>query len=312
MNRMVYVLPETVGSAIIELFGVAATVAIIVGYFTRNPTIDKYVHMILQRTKVLDLVSTDSDADPQSELLGVRVSRVFTYGLVLYIAWLLFGAAIVFLDAFLIEVTNSCDPSASRANCFLNTGFFNISAFFDKPIDCNNLRDVPDNTTFICYRYTLNLGVAAGTAGAYFATGMMFMKLFAACYVHKHSPKYLNIIKHSHMWSGTILITIAAAVVHAVPQLRHILTEGSLIALLHYIHMLISQVILHVLFMLPIYQKTDNEHTNKKASDYHGKTGTGKKPAATPSRGIQMTTLPHEQSTKSQEYGHDHPTRKRN
>ena len=290
----------------------AATVAVILGCFTRNHTIDKYVHMILQRTQVLDLVSTDSEAEPPSELHGVRVSRVFTHGLVLYITWLLFGAAIVFLDVFLIEATNSCDPSASRANCFMNTGFFNISAFFDKAIDCNNLRDVPDNTTYICYRYTLNLGVAAGTAGAYFATGMMFMKLFAAFYVHQRPPKYHKIIKHSHMWSGTILIIAAAAVVHAVPQLRQILTEGSLICLLHFIHMLISQVILHVLFMLPVYQKTDNKHTNKKASDYQGKTGTGKKPAATPSTDIPMTTLPHEQSTKSQEYGHDHPTRKRN
>ena len=40
MNRMVYVLPETVGTAIIELFGVAATVAVILGCFKRNPTID--------------------------------------------------------------------------------------------------------------------------------------------------------------------------------------------------------------------------------------------------------------------------------
>ena len=102
-----------------------------------------HVHMILQRTKVLEPGSTDSDADPQSELLGVRVSRVFIYGLVLYITWLLFGAAVVFLDEFLIEVTNSCDPHTSIAHCFLNTGFFNISAFFDKPIDCNNLSDVP-------------------------------------------------------------------------------------------------------------------------------------------------------------------------
>ena len=89
MNRMVYIVPETVGLAIIELFWMATTVAVVSGCFSnvqRNyPKIDKYVHKILQRTKVLEPGSTDSDAEPQSELHGVRVSRVFTYGLVLYI-----------------------------------------------------------------------------------------------------------------------------------------------------------------------------------------------------------------------------------
>ena len=108
----------------------------------------------------------------------------------------------------------------------------------------------------------INLGVAAGTAGAYFATGMMCMKLFVVCYVHQHPPKYLNTIKNS-FWYKSIL---AAVVVHAVPQLRQILTEGSLIALLH---LLISQILLYALFILPVYKETD---INKKAHDY--KTGT--------------------------------------
>ena len=313
MNRMVYVLPETVGTAIIELFGVAATVAVILGCFIRNPTIDKYVHMILQRTNVLNPVSTDSDADPRSELYGVRVSRLFIYGLVLYITWVLFGAAIVFLDVFLIEVSNSCDPSASRANCFLNTGFFNISALYDKQLDCSNLNNLPDNTTYICYRYTLNLGVAFGTAGGYFGTGMLLLNLIAVLYVHQHPRKYCNIIKILHMCSGIILCILTAVVVHAVPQLRHILTEGSLIALLHFIHLVISQILVHVLFMLPV-----SNIKSKKAYDY--KTGTENAPGATQSTDIPMTTLPHESQeessvsvryAKSQERGHDQPIHKR-
>ena len=158
MNRMVYIVPETVGIAIIELFWMATTVAVVSGCFSnvqRNyPKIDKYVHMILQRTKVLEPGSTDCDAKPRFELHSVRVSRVFIYGLALYITWLLFGAVIVFLDEFLIEVTNSCDPHATRADCFLNAGFFNIPAFYDEPIDCN-LLNLPDNATFICYQCTL-------------------------------------------------------------------------------------------------------------------------------------------------------------
>ena len=71
------------------------------------------------------------------------------YYLVWYIIWILFGAAIVFLDVFLIDITNSCDPFASRANCFLNTRFHNTSAFYDEPIDCNNLDNLPDNATGI-------------------------------------------------------------------------------------------------------------------------------------------------------------------
>ena len=121
MNRMVYVVPEMLGIAIIDLLLVLATVAVISGCFCnvqhKHTKMDKYVHMVLQWTKVLSKDSTDSDDEPG--LHGVRVSRKFIYCLPLYITWLLFGAAIVFLDIFLIDITNSCDPSA---NCFLNTG----------------------------------------------------------------------------------------------------------------------------------------------------------------------------------------------
>ena len=186
MNRMVYIVPETVGIAIIELFWVATTVAVVSGCFSnvqRNyPKIDKYVHKILQRTKFWSL-------GPQTVMLNLNLNFMVLWfqgcsftASQLYITWLLFGAAIVFLDEFLIEVTNSCDPHAARADCFLNTGFFNIPAFYDEPINCN-LLNLPDNATFICYQYTLKLGEALGTAGAFFATGMMFMKLIAVCYV---------------------------------------------------------------------------------------------------------------------------------
>ena len=219
---------------------------------------------------------------------------MFIYGLALYITWPPFGAAIVFLDGFLIEVINSCDPHASRANCFLNTGFFNTSALYDEPIDCNNLLNLPDNATFICYRYTLKLGVAFGTAGAFFATGMMFMKLIAVCYVSQHPSTYCNFIMILHICSGTVLGITTAVVVLAVPQLRQILTEGSLIGMFQFIHILISLILVHA--CITVYKETDNKHTNKQAYDY--KTGTENTPGATI---IPMTTLSHEQSTKSQE-----------
>ena len=255
------------------------------------PKIDKYVHKILQRTKVLEPGSTDSDAEPQSELHGVRVSRVFIYGLALYITWLLFGAAIVFLDEFLIEITNSCDPHAARADCFLNTGFFNISALYDEPIDCN-LLNLLDNATFICYQYTLKLGEALGTAGAFFATGMMFMKLIAVCYVSRHPSTYCNIIMILHICSGTVLSITTAVVVLAVPQLRQILTEGSLIVMFQFIHILISLILVYALFILTVYKKLTTSTQINKHIDY--KTGTENTPGATI---IPMITLPHEQST---------------
>ena len=81
----IYVVPEIEGIAIIELLRVAATVAVISSCFINvqhtHPKIGTY--MILQRTKFLEPVSTESDAEPQSELHGVRVSRVFIYSLVL-------------------------------------------------------------------------------------------------------------------------------------------------------------------------------------------------------------------------------------
>ena len=87
-----------------------------------------------------------------------------------------------------------------------------------------------------------------------------------------------------------------------------------------FIHILISLILVHALFVLTVYKETDNKHTNKQAYDY--KTGTENTPGATI---IPMTTLSHEQSTKSQEEpsvsvrsstksqecGHGQPTQKR-
>ena len=304
MNRMVYVIPEMLGIAIIDFLLGLVTVAVISGCFCnvqhKHNKIDKNVHKVLQWTTILEPVSKDSDDEPQSELHGVRVSRKFIYCLVLYIAWLLFGAAIVFLDIFLIDITNSCDPSVSKANCFLNAGFFNISALYDEPIDCNNLDDLPDNVTFICYRYTLDLGGAFGAAIGLFATGMMFMKLIALCCVSKEPSKYCKIIMIVHMCLGIILSSLVLVSILAVPQSRQILTEESLIVKFRFVHILISLIIVHALFILTVYNKeTNNNHTNKKACDYE--TGTENTPGATQSTDTPITTLPHEQSTEPQE-----------
>ena len=61
------------------------------------------------------------------------VSKRHVCYLAVYILWMVCTAAIVLLDIFLVDVTNSYDQSASRANHFLNTGF-NIAAFYNKPI----------------------------------------------------------------------------------------------------------------------------------------------------------------------------------
>ena len=144
-----------------------------------------YICMVLQRTKVLSKDSTDSDDEPQFH--GVRNSFTASYCI---ITWLLFGAAIVFLDKFLIKGTDSCDPSASKANCFLNTGFFNTSALYDEPIDCSNEGNLPGNVKFICYRYTLDLGGAFGTA---MGNGYNFYEIDCSFLC---KPRPLNMLQH--------------------------------------------------------------------------------------------------------------------
>ena len=59
------------------------------------------------------------------------------------------NSTLLFLDIFLNDVTNSCDPSASRANCFLNTGF-NIFASYNEPWLIYQTM-LPS----LCYRYTI-------------------------------------------------------------------------------------------------------------------------------------------------------------
>ena len=258
---MVYVLPEMVIIILLEIaYGVLSFV-ILFSYYgnicCKNCCgVNSCLHSILKRTNIVKNVS-----ETTTEFYGflIEENSSMMYFLVWYILWILFGAAIVFLDVFLIEVTNSCDPFASRTNCFLNSGFSNHSAFYDEPIDCNKLTDLPDNATFICYRYTLDLGGAFGTAGGFFATGMMFLSLIAACYGKQtrccNEDNCCNIVGLIHMAVGALLSFIVLVVVPNVPALEQILMEGSSSVLLQFIHILLSLTILHTLFMAIMLQR---------------------------------------------------------
>ena len=268
---MAYVIPETVLILLIEVTYVVVSLVISISCCCNICykdsccccCVNKCLHSILTITKTLerkpDKTTVFNDFPVEESDYSV------IYYLLWYITWLIFGAAMVFLDAFLIEVTNSCDPSASKANCFLNTELFNFSALYDEPIDCNNLIDLPDNTTFICYRYTLDLGGAIGIAGGFFTTGMMFMTLITVCY-KKEKPSdccdededcccneycccnkdnCCNIVKMIHMIVGALLSFIALLVVVAVPTLQQIWTEGSPIIFFKFIHILSSLLLAH-------------------------------------------------------------------
>ena len=279
MNRMAYVLPEMVGIILIEFIYLVVTLVILISCACNNCykdscCVNKCLHSILKRAKVVEHRSKTT-----SKFYGFRIKDnniIMIYSLVCYILWLLFGAAIVFLDVFLIDVTNSCDPFASRANCFLNTGFFNFSALYDEPIDCNNLTNLPDKSTFICYKYTLNLGGAFGIAGGFFATGMLFLKLIGACYGKQkpsnccskqnccnedywcnedycfsedcccNADNCCNMFRILYVIMPSLTIIVA---VSTVPTLRQILINDSFIVIFQFFHILWSLVIAYSVFV---------------------------------------------------------------
>ena len=284
---MAYVLPESVLVWLIEIICTVILPVLLISFFFIDKCscyfVNKCFHSILTKTKILerlpDKTTVFYDFPVEEE------SYFMNYYFIWYITWLIYGAAIVFLDVFLIDITNSCDPSASRAECFLNTGLFNISALYDEPIDCNNLDDLPHNVTFICYRYTLDLGGAFGTAGGFFATGMMFITLIAVCY-GKEKPSdccdedcccnnscCCMIVGIIHMLVGTVFSLTAFILAVTVPTLRQILTEGSFIVFFQFYHILISLIFVHSILIpwMMVYRRLQekSQDTELKESSYN-------------------------------------------
>ena len=250
---MAYALPELLGMLFIEIVYLLLTVVLVMLYYCNRCSknccgVNNCFHSILKRTKIVKHVS-----ETTTEFYGFLIEKnsFMTYFLVWYIVWTLCGAAIVFLDVLLIDVTNSCDPFASRTDCFLNNGFlYDLFNLYDEPIDCNNLTSLSDNATFICYKYTLNLGGAFGVAGGYFATGIMFLNVIGACYGKQtrccnkdNCYMVYTIVGFIHLVVRTLLSATASIVVFTVPTLQQILIDdGTFILLFQFIHIQISLI----------------------------------------------------------------------
>ena len=247
---MAYVLPEVLGMFFLEAICLALSAAIITSYYCNKCYknccgVNSCLHSILKRTKIVKCVS-----ETTTEFHGIPIEEnsITIYHLICYIIWLLCGALIVFLDVLLIEVTNSCNSSALGTDCFGNIGGFSLKSLYDEPIDCNNFTSLSNKATFICYKYTLNLGGAFGIAGGLFATGIMFMNLIGACYGNQN--RCCNIAGIFHMVVGILLSFAALVVVLAESTLREILIEdGTFIAIFQYIHILFSLMMAHYLFI---------------------------------------------------------------
>ena len=255
MIRMAYALPELLGILFIEIVYLLLTAVLVMLYCCNKR--HSCFHSILKRTKIVKHVS-----ETTSDFYGFLIEEgsFMMYFLVWYIIWLLCGALIVFLDVLLIDVTNSCDPFASRTDCFLmNTGFVDLYHLYDELIDCNNLTSLSDNATFICYKYTLNLGGAFGIAGGFFTTGIMFLNLIGACYGKQN--RCCNIVGIIHMFLGGMLSKIAFIVVLTVPTVQQILIlEGTFIVYFQFSHILVSLIIAHSCFMIIICYRPKQEN----------------------------------------------------
>ena len=254
---MAYALPELLGMLLIEIVYLLLTAVIVMLYYCNKHHknccgVSRCFHSILRRTKIVKHVS-----ETTTEFYGflIEENSFMLYFLVWYIIWLLCGALIVFLDVLLIDVTNSCDPFALRTDCFLNTGFNNLNQLrhlYDEPIDCKNLTSLSDSATFICYKYTLNLGEAFGVAGGLFTTGIMFLNLIGACYGKQ--TRCCNTVGIIHMFLGAILSFCAFIAGFVFPTLQQILTyDGTFIVFFQFFHILLSLSIVHWCFMTIIH-----------------------------------------------------------
>ena len=136
MNRAQYVLPEFVLILGTEIFFLLATGVLVFSYLHGklwdnirccceccHKEIDKYIHHMLQSLKILEPGKENDFEDPKSQLHDFKFLRGHVYCLTLCLLWMVCAAGVVFWDVLLIEVTNSCDPSASRAHCFLKAWY---------------------------------------------------------------------------------------------------------------------------------------------------------------------------------------------
>lgn len=270
MNRAQYVLPEFVLILGTEIFFLLATGVLVFSYLHGklwdnirccceccHKEIDKYIHHMLQSLKILEPGKENDFEDPKSQLHDFKFLRGHVYCLTLCLLWMVCAAGVVFWDVLLIEVTNSCDPSASRAHCFLNTGFFNFSGLSDEPIDCQKLGNLPKNTTFICYKYALNIGGAFGTAGGMLSTGLILFKVFAAntAFVKKRNATCSYALWICHLVICTMFIFTTLLAVTFVPILREIVLEGSVTVMCQYFNILILMAATFVVVIVTLCKR---------------------------------------------------------
>ena len=282
MDRALYIVPEIVLISITEVIFLFGTVVLIVSYlygrlweqttsyYCRTglwyKEIDKYIHNMLQMMTILEPRKESTFEEPKSKLHGFKFLRIHVYYLTFCLLWMVCIAGIVFWDVFLIDVTNSCDPSTSRAHCFLNTGF-NVS---DEPIDCNNLEDLPDNATFICYKYILSIGDAFGTAGGMLSTGLILLKLFAANYAYfrKRSAICSYVLWICHLVIAIISIPGTLLAINLVPSLQEIVLESSVIMMFQFFNILISMAATLVVVLAMLRKPEEEEEGDYEIQNY--------------------------------------------
>lgn len=181
-----YTLPKLIGIAVVQIIVWAMSVLIILNCFQSFPCKcrclqDKKIHLVLRQIKILEPRPGSNNTDePQSLLHGFLIPRPYVYALALYFSFMLFGVGVVFFDVFLnVDVAFSCESSATGSDCFLNT------SAFAEPIDCDNvsLTALLDNVNLTCYKYSLDIGKAAGIAGGMITISMLIIKVITGCFL---------------------------------------------------------------------------------------------------------------------------------
>ena len=275
MNRALYVVPETVCMSVTGLLFVVIFVSVFVLGLCKSSQdcFTYFLHCLFRILKLMESGINDSEYYPKSVIRNFEVPTIYLYWLAGYFVLTIYMSSIVFIDVFLIDVTTSCNPTSSRTDCFLKNDFSNLS-LSDEPIDCNNLEHLPDNATFICYKYwrydcngfwLFNIGGAVGTAGGMTATAFGIINFFTGIFLYCKQ-------KYDSAWCRGFVCCFAFALVvvfatififsHAYPPSNQILTEGSLIVSFQYFFFL-GIMSYALLTCFPVYLCFDDEPIDK-------------------------------------------------
>lgn len=246
MNRGSYIIPEMVLMLLTCLSYLAASIFVVANRICERYDRcercvclkKKYYHLLLRRAfKVLKKGPQDTEDEPETMLHSRQVPEFYITMLTFYTIFFLALASIVFLDVFLIEITDSCDPGA-RVDCFLVNATFSVN---DEPIDCNNVSNLErQNVTFVCYEYVLSIGKAAGVAGGLFTlpTSILSGITFVLLSLNDMGGFY-TVMAYALI---IIVYLVASAVVLVLtlqPNLFQIVFEGSLSTILQFYFVLL-------------------------------------------------------------------------